>query len=128
MPEYRRLTFEVILASKGDITAFEVAKQTGMAKKTAIHYLKELSILGVGELNQEAEPFRFYLSDELKGLLENRTHTPPELVTPSTSIESPFNELLSVQNHSIPGVTQNDGVCSFDGENEVELGGAIENF
>jgi hypothetical protein len=96
--------------------------------KTAIHYLKELSILGVGEFETDVEPHRFYLADNLKGLLEATSHTPPKLVTPIDPSTCDLTDSLSIENHLPQGVTQNDGVCLLSEGENLNLGGPLENF
>jgi hypothetical protein len=81
MPEYRRKVLEAILNSPtSPVSAQEIAQATGMAKKTALHCLKELTILGVvvGEIDRE--PFRFSITPEYIELTQ--MHTPSDPVTP----------------------------------------------
>jgi hypothetical protein len=47
MPEQRRLVFQALVESGGEMTSSEVCSQTKMSKPTALHYMEELGHLGV---------------------------------------------------------------------------------
>lgn len=111
MPEYRRLTFEAILTTGGEVTALQVAELSGMSKKTALHYLKELRILGVIDGQTDAEPFRFSLRSEFLGLLENFTNTPADSVTLAHEHTCKSGNTSNAQIASEKSVTANAGVC-----------------
>ncbi len=110
MPETRRKVFEALLTQEGAVKAETIAKKANMAKKTALHYLKELSILGVVDSATDSEPYLFTLKDEFQGL---RQHTTPDPVTVQNSQKEPTQTQLSIENHYIQCVTQNDGVCEL---------------
>lgn len=110
MPETRRKVFEVFLTQEGAVKAEIIAQKANMAKKTALHYLKELSILGVVDGNTGSEPYYFTLKREFHALL---THTTPVPVTVQNSSKESTQTQLSIQNHYAQGVTPNDGVCEL---------------
>lgn len=115
MPEYRRKVFDTILELQGNSHALEIAQKTGMAKKTALHYLKELSVLGVLEGSFDYEPFKFRLCEEFKGLLPP---LPPKPVTPPENNSSQRQEDGNDQNHWENTVTGNgimqEEICFCD--------------
>ena len=47
MPEQRRLVFQALVESGGEMTTDEVIKRTKMSRPTALHYMEELGHLGV---------------------------------------------------------------------------------
>jgi len=47
MPEQRRLVFQALVESGGEVTASEVCSQTKVSRPTALHYMEELGHLGV---------------------------------------------------------------------------------
>jgi len=47
MPEQRRLVFQALVESGGEMTTDEVIKHTKMSRPTALHYMEELGHLGV---------------------------------------------------------------------------------
>ncbi len=47
MPEQRRLVFQALVESGGEVTSSEVIKNTKMSRPTALHYMEELGHLGV---------------------------------------------------------------------------------
>lgn len=109
MPEYRRLVFEAVLGANGRTTGSDVAKRTSMAKRTALHHLRALAVLGIVEAETDFEPFRFTLKEEFHPLLE---HTPTSRVTPSDQHNRISGNTLTMRNYELQGVTQNDGACN----------------
>lgn len=111
MPEYRRKIFEAILQLGGtNLTAQDVADWAKTAKKTALHRLKELLILGVVNGNLHDEPFRFSLTNDLMSLVP-KIYTPPNSVTPEKKPVGYSSKVLTTQNYSVLSVTNNGGVC-----------------
>lgn len=108
MPEMRRKTFETILKCGGKGTALDISERTRMSKPTALHYLKELAVLGVISLDSNSDPFEFRLKEEFLELI--RQHTPPNPLTPEEGPSGGFEDSLSSENHSESSVKQNDGV------------------
>lgn len=107
MPEYRRKVFEGVLRLNGTGQASDIARIIGMAKKTAIHYLKELHTLGVIDYIYGITEYTFHLKDELKPLLKS-TNTGTNSVT----------SLQEKSDYQGSTVTENAPVCaeppSFD--------------
>lgn len=108
MPEHRRRIFEAIVACDGDAIASDVVRIGKMAKKTALHGLKELKILGVVDGGLDTEPYRFKLKDEFRCLLDQLGHTPTNLETPAVEVPE---EQIKHQNDLLFGVTKSAGVC-----------------
>ena len=50
MPEQRRLVFQALVESGGEMDTNEVIEKTKMSRPTALHYMEELGHLGVVSL------------------------------------------------------------------------------
>lgn len=90
MPEPRRLTFEALLKYGGTAKTMELVKKVGYAKGTAIQYMRELSHLGMCDLDES-------FADEDSFILKLK----PE-----------FQEILDIENKLKEAVQRSGGVCA----------------
>jgi len=58
MPEHRRIVFNYLLETeKGELGIGDLVKRTGISKPTGLHYMTELSLLGIGKFHEYGGDF-----------------------------------------------------------------------
>ena len=72
MPEKRRLVFQALVESGGEMNTNEVIEKTKMSRPTALNYMEELSHLGVVSLKEGAykEPVMITLNPQFHWLIK----------------------------------------------------------